>query len=101
MKATAIAGTMAALAGGLLLGGSAWALTAAGKCESGELRTAARYGSCRLNAGARAAQSGGGAPVFSKCDAKFSDKWGRAQARGRGSPASAQMPSIPTMPAPR
>src|SRR6185503_4410915 len=80
MKATSITGAMVAVAGALLLGTSAWALTAAGKCAVGELRAAGRYSACRLNAHARA----GGTPVFSKCDAKFSAKWGRVEARGKG-----------------
>ena len=101
MKATSITGAMVAVAGALLLGTSAWALTAAGKCAVGELRAAGRYSACRLKAHARATESGGGTPVFSKCDAKFSAKWGRAEARGKATAfGSDQRPSRPHHDAP-
>src|SRR6185503_6902309 len=95
MTARSIRGAMVAVAGALLLGTSAWALTAAGKCAVGELRAAGRYSACRLKAHARATESGGGTPVFSKCDAKLSAKWGRAEARGKGQcPSSSDQAAI-------
>lgn len=72
-----------ALVGVLLLGTGVHALSPANKCESSKLKTSGKYGFCRLNAEAKAAKSGG-APDFSKCDAKFSDTWGRAETSAMG-----------------
>src|SRR5262249_39585544 len=53
-----------------------------------------RYGSCRLNVDARAA-SGGSTPAFAKCDARFADKWRRAEAKGDDQcPSSAERVTI-------
>src|SRR5262245_42345004 len=78
----------------LLLGASVWARVPADKCEIGELRASGRYGSCRLNVGARAA-SGGRSPAFGKCDARFADRWERAENKGDGQcPSSGDQAAI-------
>jgi outer membrane protein assembly factor BamB/lysophospholipase L1-like esterase len=83
MKLTAIARRTVALAGVLLLDANALALAPAGKCESGKLKTAGSYYSCRLGANVRAVTTDG-TPALRKCDAKFSAKWGRAEKQGSG-----------------
>src|SRR5262245_56050818 len=83
MTRTTIARATAALASVLLFGGNAGALAPPGKCESARLRASGGYGSCRLNADARAATAGR-TPVFTKCDARFADKWRRAGRKVKG-----------------
>lgn len=85
MKTTAMMGAAVALAGGLLLAqaGTAAVLTAGNKCEANKLRTAAKYSACRLNTTAAAARTGGTA-TFTKCDAKFTTRFARAESRGGG-----------------
>ena len=95
MTTTARARVMVALVGVLLLGASAWALVPAVQCQSGELRTAGRYSSCRLNEYARAAKNGSATLDFSACDAKFSAKWRRAEKDGRGQcPSSSDQATV-------
>jgi|SRR5215470_7306772 len=78
----------------LLLGPTARALSPADKCESSELKTSGKYGFCRLKAEAKAVKSGG-APDFSKCDATFGDKFGKADTNGMGEcPSSASQAAI-------
>src|SRR5262245_44582646 len=93
MATTANARVTVALAGVVLLGARAWALVPAVQCESGQLRTAGRYTSCRSNDNASAAKSG--TLDFSACDTKFSAKWGRAAKDGRGQcPSSSDQAAI-------
>ncbi|KKU48958.1 MAG: hypothetical protein UX68_C0005G0004 [Parcubacteria group bacterium GW2011_GWA2_46_9] len=63
--------------------GLAAAVTDADKCEAAKLKVAGKYGFCRLKAEAKAAQTGD-APDYSKCDAKFSQKWTDAETKGGG-----------------
>jgi len=75
---------------------SALALDAALKCESSELKTSGKYSFCRLKADAKAAKSGG-MPDYTKCDATFSDKFGKADTQGMGQcPSSATQLEIQT-----
>ena len=53
--------------------GPAGAVSPADKCEAAKLKTAGKYGFCRLKAEAKAAQTGD-APDYSKCDANFNPK---------------------------
>jgi len=55
--------------------------TAAEKCESAKNKEAGRYAFCRAKAEAKAIQKGG-APDYSKCDAKLIDKWAKAELPG-------------------
>ena len=64
----------AALAALLFTAVNAAALSPSDKCESGKLKEAGKYGFCRLKAEARAVKKGG-APDYSKCDAKYAEKW--------------------------
>jgi len=54
------------------------------RCEAVKLKTAAKYHFCRLRANARALETGGQTPDFSRCDAQFSAKWERAETIGMG-----------------
>jgi len=73
-----------ALMGALLGTSAAQALSPAMKCEASKLGTAAKYGACQLKAEATAVKKGQ-SPDFSKCDAKFSDKWSQAEMKAFGS----------------
>ena len=76
-------GACVTLAGILLFSGSAHALSPADKCEASKEKTAGKYDFCRLKAEAKAVKTGG-APDFSKCDPKFSDKWTQAESTAGG-----------------
>jgi outer membrane protein assembly factor BamB/lysophospholipase L1-like esterase len=65
------------LAGLLLFGASAWALTPAKICEVGKLRAAGAYFGCRLSANARLSDPG-------RCDRRLSPAWRRAETKGLG-----------------
>ena len=71
-------GACVTLAGILLFSGSAHALSPADKCEADKLKTAGKYGFCRLNAEAKAVKTAS-TPDYSKCDDKYGFKWGRAE----------------------
>lgn len=58
-------------------------VTAAQKCQAGKLKIAGKYDFCRLKAEAKAAQTGDPAD-YSKCDAKFAEKWSSTEADGGG-----------------
>src|SRR5262245_26868709 len=58
--------------------GSALAIDAADKCESSKLKTAGKYAFCRAKADAKAVKTST-TPDYSKCDEKFSSKWGLAE----------------------
>jgi len=79
----------------MLLGaGSAAALSPADKCESSELKTSGKYSFCRLKADAKAVKTGD-PPDYSKCDEKFTDKFGAAEMEGMGQcPSSATQAQI-------
>lgn len=51
----------------------------AAKCESGKLKTASKYGACRLKAEAKAVIKGAPAD-HAKCSSKFNIKWGTIEA---------------------
>jgi hypothetical protein len=72
----------AALLAALLGAHTAAAITDAQKCEASKLKTAGKYGFCRLKAEAKAVKTGD-PPDYSKCDGKYGDKW--MQAEGGGS----------------
>jgi len=73
---------------------SAHAVSPADKCESSELKTSGKYGFCQLKAEAKAVKAGG-SPDFSKCDATFADKFGKADMNGMGQcPSSASQAAI-------
>ncbi|OGL68152.1 hypothetical protein A3D60_04075 [Candidatus Uhrbacteria bacterium RIFCSPHIGHO2_02_FULL_47_29] len=63
--------------------GPAAAVSPAVKCEAAKLKIAGKYGFCRLKAEAKAAQTSD-TPDYSKCDAKYADKWGVAETKGDG-----------------
>ena len=71
-----VAAACVALVGVLLLGASAYARSPADKCEASKPTTSGKYSACRLGAESRAVEIGA-TPDFSKCDAKFADKWAR------------------------
>jgi hypothetical protein len=54
------------------------ALDPAPTCEAGKLKTAGKYGACRLSAESKAVKKGEG-PDYSKCTEKFSDQWQKAE----------------------
>jgi Protein of unknown function (DUF1566) len=67
----------------VLWAGTAAAVSDADKCEAAKLKVAGKYDFCRLKAEAKAVKTGN--PVdYSKCDAKFTDKWATAEAKGGG-----------------
>jgi hypothetical protein len=57
-----------------VLAPAVWAASPGQKCEAGKLKTAGKYGYCRLNAESKAIKTGA-APDYSKCDTKFLDKY--------------------------
>lgn len=59
----------------------AFALDPADKCESSKLKIAGKYGFCRLRAESKAVKTAT-TPDFSKCDAKYAEKWMQAEAGG-------------------
>jgi hypothetical protein len=81
--ATLLVVTIAALTAGLLLAASAQALTPADKCEAAKLKIAGKYGFCRFKAESKAVKTGG-LPDYSKCDLKYSGKWGSAESSAGG-----------------
>ncbi len=72
---------IAAFTGLLLFASAGHALDPAAKCEAAKNKEAGKYAFCRQSAEAKAIKKGE-APDYSKCDAKFSDKWGKADAKG-------------------
>ena len=73
---------------------AASAVSDADKCESSELKTSGKYGFCRLKEDAKAVKTGD-PPDYSKCDAKFGDKFGQADTDGMGAcPSSATQTEI-------
>lgn len=69
--------------GVLLIAGPAGAVDPAAKCEAAKLKEAGKYGLCRLKAESRAVKKGEPA-VYTKCDAKFVEKWGGAETKYGG-----------------
>lgn len=77
-------GAWTAVAAALVLAGTqARALSDADKCEAAKNKIAGKYAFCREKAEAKAIRKGG-APDYTKCDAKFSQKWADAEAQGGG-----------------
>jgi len=58
--------------------GTALAADPAVKCESGKLKESSKYSACRLKADAKAVTKGITAD-YAKCEAKFADKWTKAE----------------------
>jgi hypothetical protein len=77
----------ALLAATLVLASEASGLTPAERCESAKMKEAGKYGFCRLKAEARAVKTGG-APDYSKCDARYAFKWPAIESAGGGMCAS-------------
>ncbi len=50
------------------------------KCEFGKLKESSKYGACLLKAEAKGVLKGT-APLFSKCETKFTDRFNRAEAK--------------------
>jgi hypothetical protein len=65
---------LAAVAALILVATTAHAADPADKCQSGKLKETGKYASCRLKAEAKAVLVGG-APDFSRCEAKFPSKF--------------------------
>ncbi|MEO2136967.1 MAG: DUF1566 domain-containing protein [bacterium] len=61
-----------------LVAGTALAADPAVKCESGKLKEASKYSSCRLKADSKAVKKGEAAD-YAKCETKFADKWAKAE----------------------
>jgi hypothetical protein len=60
--------------------GTALAADPAVKCESGKLKEASKYSSCRLKADSKAVKKDEAAD-YAKCEAKFADKWAKAETK--------------------
>ena len=54
------------------------AIEPAVKCESGKLKISSKYSACRLKADAKGVKKGED-PDYTKCEDKFSDKWGKTE----------------------
>ena len=67
----------------LVLSSAAHAADPATTCESGKLKEAGKYGSCRLGVVSRAVR-GATTPDYSKCDSRFGDKWPNTETKGAG-----------------
>ena len=57
---------------------SAHAIDPDAKCEFSKLKEAGKYGFCRLKAESKGVKKSA-APDYSKCETKFSTKWGKAE----------------------
>lgn len=73
-----------AMAAVLLGAQTAYSLTDAEKCEAGKNKAAGKYAACRQNAVSTAIKKGV-MPDYAKCDAKFTDKWGKLETAAGGS----------------
>jgi hypothetical protein len=62
---------------------AAHAVSPADKCDAAKNKIAGQYAFCRQKAEATAVKTGG-SPDFSKCNAKFSQKWMAAETTGNG-----------------
>ena len=82
MKTTMMGATVV-LAGGLLLGANASALSPAVKCEASKLKASEGLSSCQLAADVQAVKTGGTADL-SNCDAQFATAWATAETNGKG-----------------
>jgi hypothetical protein len=73
------------------------AIDAAGRCESSKLKTAGKYAFCRGKADAKAVKTGT-TPDYSKCDEKFTLKWGIAENNSGGAcPSNSDESAIQTL----
>jgi len=61
----------------------AWGADQAAKCEATKLKTASKYGACRLKAEAKGVLRRQ-IPEFLKCDEKFDRDWDKVEARATG-----------------
>ena len=61
----------------------AHAIDAAVKCEAAKLKTAGKYGACRLSAESKAAKRGLPAD-FTKCPVSFAVRWDKTETKGAG-----------------
>ncbi len=53
------------------------------KCNADKVKEAAKYSACRLKAESKAIKKAE-APDFSKCDSKYSEKWGKVETKAGG-----------------
>lgn len=67
----------------VLIAQSAAGADAAARCEAAKLKVSGKYAYCRLRAEASAMKTGG-APDYSKCDAKLSQNFGAAESAAGG-----------------
>jgi hypothetical protein len=79
---TRVEAVVSLVLGGALVSAVAYGDDAA-KCEAAKLKIAGKYEFCRSKAWANAAKTGG-MPDYSKCDAKFGQKWKAAETTGNG-----------------
>lgn len=59
---------------------AAYAAAPAPKCEASKLKESSKYSACRLKAESKSVLKGT-APIFFKCESKFTDRFNRAEAR--------------------
>ena len=72
------------------------AATPAEKCEAAKLSAAGKYGACRLGAEKKAVLKAI-APDYTKCDAKYTTAWGKAETKyGGACPSSGDQAAIQT-----
>jgi hypothetical protein len=62
----------------MIWGGTTAALDPDDRCESAKLKVAGKYDLCRLKAESKGVRKGE-APDYTRCDAKFSEKWTHAE----------------------
>ena len=74
----------------LLLAPAAWGLSPASRCEASKLKTAGNYGFCRLKTEAKAVKTGA-PPDYSRCDEKYTLKWGMAESTAGAGVGSAHI----------
>jgi hypothetical protein len=83
-----------ATAAALLCASAAAGLSPADKCEANKVATAGKYGACRLKAESKAIKKGV-APDHGKCDAKYADKFAKAEAAAGGAcPTSGDLAAL-------
>jgi len=66
----------------LLFAAPALALTPEEKCQLAKIKEAAKYVKCLLKAEDKAIKDGLDLPDTTKCEAKFSGKWGKTESKG-------------------
>ena len=83
---------------GLLVAGPAWSASVADKCEADKLKTAGKYGNCRLKTHSKEVKKG--IPQdekFAKCDTKYDTKWAKIETRANAKALAKEEPSCPSL----